>query len=277
MGFHTAMSLAAGAPLVLASGPFDSIAGLPLHPLVVHATVVLLPLAALGLIVMVLIPRTRPYLDWLTLGAMVVATGSAFAAKLSGEQLAERVGEPQRHADLGDLLPWFALALLVITVVWFVLQRADRRADRRRPATLVLGIVGALLAVGTIGWTIAVGHSGAEAAWGGVVQGPASDTGTSGTGATAPSESAAPSPSETAATYTLDDLAAHATPTDCWTAIDGNVYDLTAWIDQHPGGAQVIIGLCGTDGSAGFRQQHGTQTEPNAILGEYAIGALATP
>ena len=83
-----------------------SIAGLPLHPLVVHFAVVLLPLGALGLVVLVLVPKWADRYGWLTVGAIAVGTGAAFVAKESGEALAAKVGEPQTHASWGDRLPW---------------------------------------------------------------------------------------------------------------------------------------------------------------------------
>src|SRR5882724_3561566 len=42
-------------------------------------------------------------------------------------------------------------------------------------------------------------------------------------------------------TYTLADVARHRTQSSCWTTIDGNVYDLTSWIPQHPGGEAAIV------------------------------------
>lgn len=52
---------------------FDLVGGLPLHVLVVHAAVVLLPLAALGVIALVAVPRLRSRYSVLTLVAVVVA------------------------------------------------------------------------------------------------------------------------------------------------------------------------------------------------------------
>ena len=86
-------------PISLDSSLFDSIAGLPLHPLVVHFAVVLLPLGALGLVVLVLVPKRADRYGWLTVGAIAVGTGAAFVAKESGEALAAKVGEPQTHAS----------------------------------------------------------------------------------------------------------------------------------------------------------------------------------
>ena len=44
-------------PLAATGRPFDLFAGLPLHPLAVHVPVVLLPLGALGLLVLIVVPR----------------------------------------------------------------------------------------------------------------------------------------------------------------------------------------------------------------------------
>ena len=38
--------------------------------------------------------------------------------------------------------------------------------------------------------------------------------------------------------YTLKDVAAHASPRDCWIIIKGTVYDVTEFLPQHPGGAE---------------------------------------
>lgn len=76
------------------------------------------------------------------------------------------------------------------------------------------------------------------------------------------------------ATYTLDDVAKHASSGDCWVAVNGNVYDLTKWEDQHPGGKDKIVKLCGTDATSAFSSQHDTQPAPNAALMGFQIGTL---
>ncbi len=75
-------------------------------------------------------------------------------------------------------------------------------------------------------------------------------------------------------TYTLADVAKHATQSSCWSAIDGKVYDLTAWISKHPGGAGAILSICGKDGSAVFNAQHGGQPRPASELAAFLIGTL---
>jgi cytochrome b involved in lipid metabolism len=72
----------------------------------------------------------------------------------------------------------------------------------------------------------------------------------------------------------MADVQKHADGNSCWTAIGGNVYDLTAWINQHPGGADAILSLCGVDGTQAFNAQHGGQARPEQELATLKIGAL---
>ena len=89
-----------------------------------------------------------------------------------------------------------------------------------------------------------------------------------GTSATTGGTSASPS-------FTLAVVAQHATRTSCYSAINGNVYDLTSWIPKHPGGEQAILGICGKDGSAKFNGQHGGAALQAGILAGFKIGTLA--
>lgn len=89
------------------------------------------------------------------------------------------------------------------------------------------------------------------------------------------SETEATPPQSAGATYTAAQVAAHADASSCWTIIDASVYDLTEWIAQHPGGAQAILVLCGTDGTVSFRGQHGAAQQQAAVLATYKIGELA--
>lgn len=75
-------------------------------------------------------------------------------------------------------------------------------------------------------------------------------------------------------TYTLADVKKHATQTDCWTTVNGSVYNVTPWIAQHPGGAKAIISLCGIDGSDAFNGKHGGQARPESELASFKIGTL---
>ncbi len=112
-----------GAPSV--DHMFDLINGLPVHPLVVHAVVVLLPLATLGTIALVVRPSWRRPYGPLLVACAAVATVLIPVATSSGEALEKHVGDPGEHAELGDQLLWFALPMLVLlaALVWM-----DRRA-----------------------------------------------------------------------------------------------------------------------------------------------------
>jgi len=70
-------------------------------------------------------------------------------------------------------------------------------------------------------------------------------------------------------------VAKHADASSCWSAINGNVYDLTKWVNQHPGGPRVILGLCGKDGTSGFVGQHGGQSRPETVLKGFLLGPLS--
>ena len=76
-------------------------------------------------------------------------------------------------------------------------------------------------------------------------------------------------------TYTMAQIATHNSASSCWATIDGGVYDLTNWINQHPGGPEHILSLCGTDGSTAFNDQHGGESRPANELATFKIGTLA--
>jgi len=75
--------------------------------------------------------------------------------------------------------------------------------------------------------------------------------------------------------YTMAQVQAANTPQKCWTVINNNVYDLTNWINQHPGGPDKIIQLCGTDGTSKFTTKHGGQAKPEQELASLQIGKLS--
>lgn len=83
-----------------------------------------------------------------------------------------------------------------------------------------------------------------------------------------------PAPAPTAKGYTLTQVAAHKSSSDCWSAINGKVYDLTDFIYQHPGGARNIISICGIDGSSAFDAQHYGSGKVERELASYLIGDL---
>lgn len=89
-----------------------------------------------------------------------------------------------------------------------------------------------------------------------------------------PSPSPTPSETATATGYTKAQVAQKNSRTACWAIISGSVYDLTDWVNKHPGGAGAIASLCGTDATASFDAQHGGQARPSSTLEAYYLGPL---
>ncbi len=298
---------------------FDLFNGLPVHPLVVHAAVVFIPLTLLGIILISVKRSWRKSLGWWVVLLAFVSVGFSVAAKESGERLALRVGLPEQHAELGDTLPIFA-GLMFLAVLALVLAdryttyRAESKAaaapsaetagstespqDKRSVLVTVLAIIAILIGIVATFQTYRVGDTGAKAVWASVLAKSSSSTTGEGTSPTPSastssgtgSESASPSssasasgtgspsasPSGTTASYTLAQVKTHNTAADCWTAVDGKVYNVTKWEDQHPGGSANIISMCGTDGTAAFKGQHDSKPRPNNELANFQIGVLAS-
>lgn len=74
---------------------------------------------------------------------------------------------------------------------------------------------------------------------------------------------------------TLSEIAKHNTKTDCWTTIDGKVYDLSNFVPNHPGGDK-ILAICGIDGTEIFRNQHDHNQKQADILVNLQIGDLVS-
>jgi cytochrome b involved in lipid metabolism len=84
----------------------------------------------------------------------------------------------------------------------------------------------------------------------------------------------APAATPAAVTYSLAQVATHSTPASCWSVVSGGVYDLTAWIGQHPGGAASIRGMCGKDATSSFRGMHSGSASAKAALVKLMVGVV---
>lgn len=169
--------------------------GLPTHVLVVHAVVVFVPLAALGVVVIAVSPRARRRFGWLVLAVTAVAAGSVPIATSAGEALEHalpRTAALQTHTRLGDELLPFAIPFLVLTAALVVLDwyvRSPRSRAGRLPtidpasapgtvasrppsptalrwATVVVAALAVALAVVCTVQVVRIGDSGSRAAWG---------------------------------------------------------------------------------------------------------------
>lgn len=78
-----------------------------------------------------------------------------------------------------------------------------------------------------------------------------------------------------AKTFTMAYVSGNNSASSCYTVVNGGVYDVTGFINKHPGGAEKILNLCGKDGSVFFNKQHGGQAKAEAALASLKIGTLA--
>lgn len=145
--------------------------GLPAHPLIVHAVVVLVPLAALGGLAISALTSMRLRYGTLVVAGALAGMLSNIAAQLSGPDLAGSLDQLSpaalRHMELGDDLLVWTILLFVGTAVQMVGQRlvdSDRPQGRVvRLAGIVVTVVAAVVATVQ---TVRIGHAGSYAVWG---------------------------------------------------------------------------------------------------------------
>jgi hypothetical protein len=148
----------------------DTVFGLPAHPLVVHAAVILLPLAAVGLVVVAATLRARRLYAPIVLGFALAATVAVGLAQQSGEALEDRVVETElveEHTEQGEtVLPW-AIAVAAMSAVVTAEPFLRRRLGGLSTRTVTAVLLGAslIVAAGATWTVIDVGHSGATSVW----------------------------------------------------------------------------------------------------------------
>ena len=244
---------------------FDLFLGLPVHVLITHVVVVLLPISAFALISLVFLPKLRKNYSLLTLIGLGVSVIAAFIAKESGEALSYRVGTPSVHTEWGEKTLIVAVLLFISALVWqFLLKKKNR-------FNFIISYIAVILAITALVISYFAGHSGAKASWEKRIN-PVSQVTESGGTATnsLPAESSGP------IELSMNTVAQKNTPENCWAVVSNNVYNLTAYIAAHPGGAANITKLCGTDATAAFVNQHGQSAKPNTTLTSFLIGALGS-
>jgi hypothetical protein len=146
-----------------------TVGGLPLHPLLVHAVVVLLPLAAFGAGLVAARPSwSQPFGPLVAAGALAGAV-AATLAKLAGDRLAAAI----------EITPGFQpvidehgrLGLYVVVAAWpFALLAAVLGRRPGGPAAQVAGVLAAAAGVAAVVTTVLAGHSGSAAVWGAVLR-----------------------------------------------------------------------------------------------------------
>ncbi len=264
-----------------------------------HFAAVLIPLSALGLAFLVLVPRFRKTFMPLVLGFLAFAVVLAFIATESGEQLAMRVGYPGEHASLGDVLFPASAGLFAAALGWFVIWKTNRP----KKLQLISGIFVVVAAIGITVLSFLVGHSGAQKTWENRIAEtnisapidepsptatdapiavpvvPVDPSNPAASATAKPSAPKTPAPSKSPVVpstlqLTAAEVAKHDSASDCWSIVKGKVYDLTSFVSRHPGGQSEIKAICGRDGSSSFLSQHSGDSQANNQLSGFVLGEL---
>jgi len=150
--------------------------GVPLHPLVIHAVVVFVPLAAVAAIVMS-VPKYRWIARWPALLLTLAATAATYVATLTGEQLAKDRGLDalplvKTHEERGELLmiAMWIFAALVIVAFWVLphvtrLAGAQDRVGKVAVLEKPLMVLVPLAALAVLVLVFLTGDAGARAVW----------------------------------------------------------------------------------------------------------------
>lgn len=145
--------------------------GLPLHPLIVHATVVVVPAAAIAVLLATFWPRFRRWASWGPLAAAALAVILVPITTSSGETLEHTLPPSElieRHTHLADaLLPWVIVLLVGAAGLFWAHLASSRPRLWTFPRLLVIAmmVVASAGAVGALVEVVLIGHSGASAAW----------------------------------------------------------------------------------------------------------------
>lgn len=147
---------------------FDTVLGLPVHALAVHAVVVIVPLAATGVIAISLVPRWRARYGSLVALAATAGLALVPVATNSGNELKARLDlggvvakQVNDHAEVGNLVVWPTLAMWVLTIALVMMSRRQRPGSGLK-VVAVLAVVAALASGAAV---VRAGHLGSTAVW----------------------------------------------------------------------------------------------------------------
>ncbi|MBT2520314.1 DUF2231 domain-containing protein [Arthrobacter sp. ISL-28] len=164
------------------------VSGLPLHVLLVHGTVVIVPMAAVCTVLSIVWPEARRRLGIVTPLLALAALVMVPITQQAGEWLLQRVDTTPAittHSNLGaTLLPWVIGVFLVAMAQWLWFRYGATQADgiRRKLGTAGSRIAGAVAVVlvlvlcgGTVYKVVEIGEAGSRAVWEGSFSNDAQD------------------------------------------------------------------------------------------------------
>ena len=149
--------------------------GLPLHPLLVHAVVILIPLTAVALLLAVFWPAARRRLGVVVPLAGLLLVVLVPITVLAGEALKEVVGPIPavlEHESYGrQVLPWVISMAVVAVGEWVWYRFFDDRMIAEFPGLVralrvAIAVAGVVVAVGSIVIVVLTGEAGTRAVWG---------------------------------------------------------------------------------------------------------------
>ncbi|KAF8672195.1 hypothetical protein HU200_049764 [Digitaria exilis] len=73
--------------------------------------------------------------------------------------------------------------------------------------------------------------------------------------------------------FVFEEVAKHSVTKDCWIIIAGKVYDVTPFMDEHPGGDEVLLAVTGKDATADF-EDIGHSDSAREMMEKYHIGQI---
>lgn len=152
----------------------ETVFGLPLHPLVVHGAVVLVPVAAILTILIAVSQDRRTRWGSLTWLLVTAALGATVVAKLTGDELGQSLYgdvlrlETAEHGGHGTTTVWFTLGLwLAVSALLLVDFDRRRRHGYGSPVLVTAVAVAAIIAaMAATGQVVLTGWTGAENQWG---------------------------------------------------------------------------------------------------------------
>ncbi|KAH0372902.1 L-lactate dehydrogenase, partial [Aureobasidium melanogenum] len=76
--------------------------------------------------------------------------------------------------------------------------------------------------------------------------------------------------------YTYDEVSQHRSADSCWVILYGNVYDVTKFVPEHPGGAKIILQLAGQDATEEYDPIHPPGILEETLAPECKLGTIDT-
>jgi hypothetical protein len=160
---------------------FNTILGIPAHPLLIHAAVIFIPLLLVGAIVYAAWPPFHPRISWAVLALAIIAPFSALFAKLSGQDLRNQLiskklttppvlAKIDQHNGYGNNTFWWTVGLGVFTLALMAYYMRLKKTEAGIPTAIRAGatVVAVILGVIVGYYVFKTGDTGAHIVWAGL-------------------------------------------------------------------------------------------------------------